>query len=217
MIQAERSRRLGLTNLLRYSPYPKQIEFHANGATHRERLFMAGNQLGKTLAGAAEMAMHLTGRYPEWWHGRRFDGPVVALAGSETAELTRQGVQRLLLGPPMDERVWGTGLIPGDDIAYWTRRQGVANAVDTVVVKHVSGGRSTIGLKSYDQGRAKWQADTVHVVWLDEEPALDIYMEALTRTNATGGMLYLTCTPLLGMSDVIMLFLGDGVANKSDG
>ena len=35
-----------------YEPYPKQIEFHNLGATKRERVLMAGNQLGKTLAAA---------------------------------------------------------------------------------------------------------------------------------------------------------------------
>jgi hypothetical protein len=45
----------------------EQREFHAMAA--RERLLMAGNQLGKTLAGAFEMAMHLTGVYPPWWTG----------------------------------------------------------------------------------------------------------------------------------------------------
>ena len=59
---------------------------------------MAGNQLGKTLAGAAELAMHLTGRCPDWWRVRRFDRPIAALAGSEAAELTRQSVQRLCSG-----------------------------------------------------------------------------------------------------------------------
>ena len=42
-----------------YSPYPKQKEFH--GIYARERLLAAGNQLGKTIAGSMEMAMHLTG------------------------------------------------------------------------------------------------------------------------------------------------------------
>jgi hypothetical protein len=37
-----------------YRPYAKQREFHDAGAKHRERLFMAGNQLGKTLAGSFE-------------------------------------------------------------------------------------------------------------------------------------------------------------------
>jgi hypothetical protein len=40
--------------LASYKPYLKQAEFHAAGAKHRERLLMAGNQLGKTLAGASK-------------------------------------------------------------------------------------------------------------------------------------------------------------------
>jgi hypothetical protein len=40
--------------LARYRPYPRQAEFHAAGAAHRERLFMAGNQLGKTMMGAVK-------------------------------------------------------------------------------------------------------------------------------------------------------------------
>jgi len=203
----EKQRRLSRTKLYRYAPYPKQAEFHANGATHRERLFMAGNQLGKTLAGAAETAIHLTGRYPDWWRGRVFTKPPLWIAGSESAELTRDGVQRLLLGPPADESEWGTGFIPGDTIADTARRQGVADAVDTITVQHTSGGRSTLLLKSYDQGRRKWQANTADGVWFDEEPPMDIYMEGLTRTNATGGMVYLTFTPLLGMSEVVSMFL----------
>ena len=75
---------------------------------------MAGNQLGKTLAAGFEMAMHLTGRYPDWWTGYRFAKAPRWIAGSETAELTRKGVQRILLGPPEVEADWGTGAIPKD-------------------------------------------------------------------------------------------------------
>src|SRR5262249_54476558 len=84
--------------LAHYKPYAKQKEFHAQGVKHRERLLMAGNQLGKTYCGAAEAAMHLTGRYPAWWPGRKFNGPIRAWAGSKTGEVTRDGVQRVLIG-----------------------------------------------------------------------------------------------------------------------
>ena len=47
-LQRETERRQSRTKLLRYRPYPKQAAFHAAGAVHRERLLMAGNQLGKT-------------------------------------------------------------------------------------------------------------------------------------------------------------------------
>lgn len=170
---------------------------------------MAGNQLGKTYSGAAELAYHLTGDYPSWWKGRVFDHPIRSWAGSKTGEVTRDGVQRLLVGEPKDRAARGTGFIPGDLIVDCSSRMGVADAVDSVLVKHRSGDNSTLGFKSYDQGREKWQGETLDVVWFDEEPPMDIYMEGLTRTNATGGIVYLTFTPLLGMSDVVHMFIQD--------
>jgi phage terminase large subunit-like protein len=205
----EAKRRKDRRRLTEYRPYAKQRAFHAAGADHRERLLMAGNQLGKTFCGAAEAAIHLTGRYPEWWTGRRWDRPVRAWGGSKTGEVTRDGVQRYLIGEPKDEGQWGTGMIPGDDLLDWSRRQGVADALDSAIIRHASGGTSTIGFKSYDQGRQKWQSETLDFVWFDEEPPLDIYMEGLTRTNATDGMTFITFTPLLGMSDVVAMFLGE--------
>jgi phage terminase large subunit-like protein len=204
---AEKKRRRDTNRLALYQPYAKQRAFHAAGTAHRERLFMAGNQLGKTLAGAAELAMHLTGRYPDEWDGRRFDQPVRWTAGSESAELTRDGVQRLLIGEPRDETQWGTGFIPKATLLHTSRRPGVKDALDGVLVKHASGGQSVLNLKSYDQGRGKWQADTLHGVWFDEEPPEDIYTEGLTRTNATGGLVFMTFTPLLGVSSVVKRFL----------
>ena len=204
---AELDRRRRINLLARYRPYAKQVEFHAAGATYRERLFMAGNQLGKTLAGAAEAAMHLSGRYPDWWTGHRFERPVTMLAGSESYELTRDGVQRLLVGSPMIEDDWGTGYIPREAIAETTRRSGVSGALDTVTVRHVSGGQSILQLKAYEQGRGKWQANTVDYVWFDEEPPEDVYFEGITRTNATKGLIAVTFTPLKGMSTVVARYL----------
>jgi phage terminase large subunit-like protein len=219
-IVAELQRRKRRTRLLDYRPYAKQQEFHAAGFLHRERLLKAGNQVGKTIAGGAEAAYHLTGKYPTWWNGRRFDRPVAAWAGSETSEVTRDTVQRVLVGPPKLESEWGTGLIPGDDLADWSRRQGVADALDGLVVqwhRNVSrdpdgpprwqrAGLSTLGFKSYDQGRTKWQGETLDFVWFDEEPPGEIYTEGLTRTNATDGLVWMTFTPLKGMSEVVFMF-----------
>lgn len=214
-IAAEKDRRVAVDRLAHYKPYAKQIEFHTAGSLPvYERLFMAGNQLGKTFAGAAETAMHLTGRYPSWWQGRRWDRPIVAIGGSESGELTRDGMQRLLVGPPKVESDWGTGYIPKDCLIDWSRKNGVADALDSVTVKHVGGGASTFGFKSYDQGRAKWQANTVDWVWFDEEPPQDVYSEGITRTTATSGSTILTFTPLLGMSEVVRRFLNEKSENR---
>ena len=205
LAELDRRRR---TNLLSaYKPYSKQVEFHEAGKQYRERLFMAGNQLGKTLAGAAEAAMHLTGNYPDWWDGRRFEQPIIMLAGSESYELTRDGVQRLMVGPPMNEEDWGTGYIPKAAIIETTRRSGVSGALDSVTVRHASGGVSILLFKAYEQGRGKWQANTVHYVWFDEEPPEDVYFEGITRTNATGGSIAVTFTPLKGMSSVVARYI----------
>jgi phage terminase large subunit-like protein len=203
-----------------YTPYPKQLEFHASGGPlHiRERLLIAGNQLGKTFSAGAEHAMHLTGRYPDRWKGAVFDEPVVGWAASETGQSTRDTVQRILLGEPGQ---WGTGAIPADAIAKIKRAAGaVPDMVDTVLVRHggggdVQAGQSRVTIKTYDQGRARWQGETLDFVWFDEEPDEDIYFEGLTRTNAKGGIVTLTFTPLKGVSSVVRRFLNerpDGVA-----
>lgn len=206
---AIRDRKRRRNRLADYKPYAKQREFHAESSNFRERLFMAGNQLGKTVAGANEVAMHVTGRYPNWWTGFRFPRATRWMVGSESGELTKKGVQRLLLGSPELREEWGTGTIPFDCIKSTSMKTGVPDAVASIVIRHESGDDSVIQFNSYDQGRTKWQADTVDGVWFDEEPPLGVYSEGLTRTNATGGLVFVTFTPLLGMSDVVKRFLID--------
>jgi len=108
--------------LASYKPYLKQAEFHAAGAKHRERLLMAGNQLGKTLAGAMETAIHAAGRYPSWWQGKRFDKPTISWVAGTTGETVRDTVQRLLIGRSGQE---GTGAIPKDAIAELVPARGI--------------------------------------------------------------------------------------------
>jgi phage terminase large subunit-like protein len=167
---------------------------------------MAGNQLGKTIAAGFETAMHLTGLYPKTWDGRIFDKPVVGWAAGVTGESTRDNPQRILLGRPGE---FGTGAIPKDRIIDHSASRGLADALDTVHVRHISGGVSTLQFKAYEKGREKWQGETLDYVWFDEEPPEDIYTEGLTRTNATGGMTYITFTPLLGITGVVRRFLLD--------
>ena len=216
MLEVEAQRRIDTNRLKHYKPYAKQRDFHAAGATHSERLFMAGNQLGKTIAGGAEWAMHLTGRYPDWWQGATFDKPPILWASGVTGESTRDNPQRVLIGPPTREEDWGTGMIPKDALADWNRAMGIPNLMDNATVRWGGGGStteySTVSFKAYEKGRAKWQGPTIDGVWFDEERPLEIYTEGLTRTNnGQRGQfsIMITFTPLLGMSDVVSLFLLD--------
>src|SRR5215470_431185 len=120
--------------LASYKPYLKQTEFHEAGAKHRERLLMAGNQLGKTLAGSMETAMHATGRYPSWWQGKRFDKATNGWVAGTTGETVRDTVQRLLVGRPGDR---GTGAIPKSAIVELVPARGIPDLLDSIRVRHV--------------------------------------------------------------------------------
>ena len=69
-----------------------------------------------------------------------------------------------------------------------------------------------IGLKTYASGREKFQGETLDFVWFDEEPPADIYTEGLTRTNVGANPVWMTFTPLQGVSTVVKRFLHE----KSD-
>src|SRR3546814_18531691 len=67
---------------------------------------MAANRVGKTEGvGGYETTLHLTGEYPSWWEGRRFERPIAAWVAGKTNETTRAIVQTKLFG-----RVEGSGV-----------------------------------------------------------------------------------------------------------
>lgn len=211
------------TGPLRRELYQKHLQFFKAGATFRERLFMAANRVGKTEgAGGLETTYHLTGRYPAWWEGRRFDRPVQWWAAGVSSKTTRDIIQAKLFGP---KEAIGRGLIPAEDIiGKPTSKAGVSDAYDTAKIKHASGGISQIQLKSFDQGRQAFEGTEKDGIWLDEEPPLDIYTECLLRTaDTTGtglnnGLLMITFTPLMGMSETVLSFLPGGeIRELADG
>ncbi len=189
--------------MLAYRPYAKQIEFHNNGFKYRERLLLAANQSGKTLAAAMEVAYHTTGRYPDWWEGRRFNSPIRCWVAGTSAEGTRDTVQRLLLGDGPD---YGTGSLPKSQIKEVKQARTVTGAVGQIYVHHIAGGISYIGFRTYEQPRERWQGESLNLLWFDEEPPREHYTEGLTRLNAREGMSMMTMTPLLGMTQTVQNF-----------
>lgn len=196
---------------LRRELYPKHMEFFTAGAVHQERAFIAGNRVGKTVAGCYELTCHLVGWYPHWWTGRRFNRPISAWASGEDTKAVRESLQITLLGP---SSAIGTGLIPGESIVGTTARGGVPEAVDAAAVRHADG-VSRLVFKTYDQGRESFQASKVDVMLFDEEPPLSIYTEGLTRTMSTvpgeaSGLVMCTFTPLKGLSGVVLSYMPGG-------
>lgn len=203
--------------------YPKHLEFFQAGALHRQRLFLAGNRVGKSRAGCFEDTLHLTGaydRFAPWWQGKRFTRPIKAWIWATTDEKLKETVQEELFGPPGQ---WGTGLIPQEHIHKIDRAVGpLKDLIDTAYIKHVSytgltpGGLSVVQFKSYKQGRQAAEGTFRDLIHLDEEAPADIHGECLLRTmDTTGtgdgnGIMLLTFTPLQGLSETVLQYLPDG-------
>ncbi len=192
------------TGPFRRELYPRHMAFFRAGKTHRERLFMAANRVGKTICGSIETSYHLTGRYPDWWEGRVFDGPGDWIAAGTTMETMRDIVQLELMGGP---DALGTGMIPGKYIEDVKYRHNTNRAIDYALIKRHCGGTARVSLKSFDQGRKAFEGTAKQGIWLDEEPLQPIYTECLTRTATTGGIVLVTFTPLNGATDVVMDFI----------
>lgn len=203
---------------LRRELYPKHMEFFRAGAKYRERCFMAANRIGKTEgAGGYEVTLHLTGQYPHWWDGRRFDMPTDGWACGKTTQTVRDILQAKLFGKVEYEgdvkRVDGTGLIPYECIGriVWSR---TPDLIDTAMVKHVTGEWSKIGFKTYEQGRGAFEGTEKDWIWHDEEPPWDVYEECLIRTATTDGLMLSTFTPLEGATEVVNSFLPSKMLNE---
>ena len=162
--------------------------------------------------GGYEVTCHLTGIYPPWWKGRRFTKPTKGWAAGDTSQTVRDILQEKLLG---DFNDMGSGLIPKHLLLGKTNKLGVPQAVETVRVRHISGGESILGFKSYDQKRKSFQGTKKDFIWEDEEPPILIHTECLLRTMDTSGgddtgLMICTFTPLEGISETVMHFLPNG-------
>jgi phage terminase large subunit-like protein len=183
--------------------YHKHMDFFAAGKEYKERLFTAGNRVGKSFSGLYELCVHLTGLYPDWWPGKRYTRPVKVWVGGKNLKTIRDSVQTVLFGEKSDI---GSGLLPKHLIHKTRAALNVADGIETADITHVSGGLSTFSVKTYESGLEGFVGAAVDIVMLDEEPPLNLYIESLMRTATTKGMVYVTFTPDKGFSDTVKSF-----------
>lgn len=193
--------------LFRVEPYDWQKEFFSQGKNYRNRMIIAGNRCGKTYTAAIEVSFHLTGRYPDWWEGVRFNRPITVWCGGVTNDSLRDISQYNLIGGYNSEKL-GTGLIPKKYIKNLTAMLGAGSGTaERAFIEHSSGGQSEVYWKSYLQGREKWQGSSVDLIWMDEEPRdYMLFSEAITRLVTTNGHMLVTFTPLLGQTELLLSF-----------
>ena len=170
----------GFTHPAGIESYPRHKLFFDLGRENRERVFLCANRFGKSVAGAFETGCHLTGLYPDWWTGRRFDKPVKFWVAGKDKTTTRDTLQKELFG---SINAFGTGMIPAEMIDRTWSMQGVPAGIELANIKHVSGGLSQVGFKSYDRGVDSFFGTAMDGIWLDEECPEDVYGECHTQFN----------------------------------
>lgn len=185
---------------------PKHKAFFDATKDYREVLILGGNRTSKTTSGCYVSALTATGQYPDWWDGVRFNGPVNNWSVGATAKSVKETLQEALLGPP---GALGTGLIPKDCIIKTDHKAGTPGAVNTVYVKHISGGTSTITFLSGDQKVRAFFGTARHIIHIDEPTEEDIYNECLIRTMTTNGRILHSITPKKGLTRMLANFLSD--------
>jgi phage terminase large subunit-like protein len=205
--------------------YPKQMELMRAGKKHRLRALVGGNGSGKSLWLALESYYHMSGKYPAWWEGHKFTGPITAWLCGLDAKALRAGLQEILFGGIGDDD-FGTGVIARDDMTddsghlqKWAM-QGTANCIGQFRVRHytngVFDGWSTCEFMSYEQGWKSFQGPTKNWIGFDEEPEDGkIFGECVARLRgkdgAKPGHFLATFTPTDGFRDVYLTFVPQGI------
>ena len=188
-----------------FKPFSHQLKFFATSTPRRG--ILAANRIGKTVSTCYETAMHLTGRYPDWFTGRRWDKPITAMVAGEGWSQVALVLQNELLGSPDVKLVesLGTGAVPRECIVVDTMRNDGANCIG-VEIRHVSGGKSYLLFANYTQEVRQLQGFKLDLAVFDEQPPDDFFSEIVTRTATTQGMVLCSFTPLKGLNGLVSKF-----------
>jgi len=189
-----------------FRPFDHQRRFFRTGSADR-RGILAANRIGKTVSTCFETAMHLTGLYPDWWEGYRFDKPITCMVAGEGWSQVALVLQNELLGT-QDVKIaenLGTGAIPRDCIVVDTMRNDGANCIG-VEIRHRSGSNSYLLFANYTQEVRQLQGFKLNLAVFDEQPPDDFFSEIVTRTATTQGKVLCSFTPLKGLNGLVSKF-----------
>lgn len=197
-------------NQLKYfRPFEHQLNFFKTGSDpkNERRGILAANRIGKTVSTCYETAMHLTGLYPDWWEGHRFDTAITCMVAGEGWSQVALVLQNELLGTPdikITENI-GSGAVPRSCIVFDTMRNDGANCIG-VEIKHAKGGKSYLLFANYTQEVRQLQGFKLNLAVFDEQPPDDFFSEIVTRTATTQGKVLCSFTPLKGLNGLVSKF-----------
>lgn len=191
-IEKEQNKRAESDFLSRYNTgelvHEKQLAFHK--CQKKNRWVFGGNRSGKTECGAVESIYMARGIHPYRENRKNVFGWVVSLSQQVQRDVAQAKILHYL------NRSW----IEDITMLSGKKESPQYGVIDQIRIKNVFGGVSTIGFKSCDQGREKFQGSSLDFVWFDEEPPKDIYDECRMRVLDKRGDIFGTMTPLKGLT-----------------
>lgn len=187
-----------------FKPYPFQLKWIEASKNYRQRYLSAANRIGKTYGACMELAIHITGLYPDWWKGRIIeDSDHEFWVIGVSQESVNSVLMKELLGvsDARNLQALGTGAIPKENILAYSMVKDGARCLK-VRIKHVNGGFNTLSFYSSTQDESVIMGQSVKYILMDEQfkNEQEIYSQAFTRTAATEGMISVTCTPEQGVT-----------------
>lgn len=189
-IEAELKRRKSADLLSAYNSgkkiHKKQMAFHK--CKKRNRWVFGGNRSGKTECGAVECLWILRGVHPYRKARQNVFGWAVSLSQQVQRDVAQAKILKYL------PKSWIADIV----MISGKKDSPESGVIDLIKIKNVLGGISTLGFKSCDQGREKFQGSSLDFVWFDEEPPREIYEECLLRVMDRRGDIFGTMTPLKG-------------------
>lgn len=147
------------------------------------RAFFGGNRSGKTTSGCIEISYHMTGQYPDWWEGRRWNRPTV---GRIFAADFSKGVK--VVTKKLKE--W----LPKDCVVRIDRNN--LKAEVGWHIKYKNGQESYCDVMTYEQDSSLAEGWNGDWVLFDEPPPRDMYIATARGLIDNDGICIFTLTPL---------------------
>jgi phage terminase large subunit-like protein len=169
-----------LPNLYSYTPSEKQKIFHS--MPEKNRLYIGGNRSGKSLGSTIEAIWWLTHTHP---FRKTPEGPI---RGRVVAVDFLNGVDKIIL-PLYKQWLPKKYLINGSWEDSYSRERHVLSLNNGSFVEFMS----------QDQDLDKFAGSSRHFVHFDEECPQTVFRECLARLVDTGGVWWMSQTPVQGM------------------
>ena len=168
-------------SILNYKPHEKQTIFHH--MERQTRLYIGGNRSGKSVGGVVEDIYWLTGKHPF----KKTPPPPVR--GRVIAVDYVNGIEMIIL--PLFAQ-W----LPLSELKGGSWSTAFSKGKRTLTLEN----GSTVEFMGYEQDLDKFAGTSRHFIHCDEEPPKSIYTENQARLVDTGGSMWLTMTPVDGMT-----------------